>query len=195
MTTTTRVLPSHIKEVKETARCLFDKSDVEHALDCMAESITDAVGDANPLFLCVVVGGIIPLGHLLIRLHFPLAVNYIHATRYLGDVKGGEELHFRSEPTCSLQGRTVIIVDDILDGGVTITGILDYCRKAGAKRTYSTVLVNKQREREANSLKQADFVGLQVQGTPYLFGYGMDYKEYLRNAPGIYAVDDRFLSS
>jgi len=85
-----------------------------------------------------------------------------------------------------LSGRVVVVVDDILDEGLTLTEILDWCRGAGAARVYSAVLVHKRHDRKPG-LRRADFTGLEVPDR-YVFGYGMDYRGYLRNAPGIFAV-------
>ena len=87
----------------------------------------------------------------------------------------------------SLEGRTVVVIDDILDGGVTLAGVLDMCHAQKALKVYSAVLVDKETTRLPGGLHQADFVGLTVPDR-YVFGYGLDYKGYLRNAPGIFAV-------
>ena len=108
-------LPNHIKKVFEKATCIYSAEEVNAALDRMAESITEVVADSNPVFLCVVIGGIIPLGNLLPRLNFPLEVDYIHATRYESGLVG-KELQWKALPSVSLKNRTVVIVDDILDG-------------------------------------------------------------------------------
>ncbi len=81
----------------------------------------------------------------------------------------------------------MLVVDDILDEGLTLQAILDSCREAGASDVHSAVLVKKLHERNVGI--DADYVGLEVEDR-YVFGYGMDYKEYLRNAPGIFAVKD-----
>ena len=86
----------------------------------------------------------------------------------------------------SLEDRVVLVADDILDEGLTLHEILEYCREAGAREVYSAVLVEKQRARDPG-IRSADFTGLPVVDR-YVFGYGMDYKGYLRNARGIYAV-------
>lgn len=179
-------LPSHIREVYAKATCLYTKQDVEAALDKMAHDINLKLADTNPIFLCLVVGGIIPLGNLLPRLDFPLEVDYIHATRYRSGTRGGE-VQWKAEPSRSLQGRTIVVVDDILDGGLTLASILDHCKEKGAAKVFSAVLVDKRHPREPGGLAKADFTGLVVDDH-YVFGYGMDYKEYLRNAPGIFAV-------
>lgn len=179
-------LPDDIRDIFAKATCLYSRAQVDDALDQMADNISQVLQDQNPLFLCVVVGGIVTLGNLLPRLDFPLEVDYIHATRYRGETSGGE-LHWKAKPTTSLQGRTILLVDDILDSGITLQEIIRYCQEQGAKAVYSAVLVDKHDARQPEGLQQADFVGLKV-GNEFVFGYGMDYKEYLRNAPGIFAV-------
>ncbi|MFP3365919.1 phosphoribosyltransferase family protein, partial [Pseudoalteromonas sp. SIMBA_148] len=83
-------------------------------------------------------------------------------------------------------GRDVVIVDDILDEGGTLAASLEYCREAGARSVSSCVLVDKKHDRKAYPGFKADFCGLDVEDR-FLFGFGMDYKGYWRNAPGIYA--------
>lgn len=179
-------IPEDIQTVFEEASCIYSKEAVEKALDKMALEITEAVSDAYPIFLCVVVGGMIPFGSLLTRMFFPLEINYIHASRYTGTVGG--ELVWKAKPSCSLQGRTIVIVDDILDSGLTLCEIIKFCEAEKAKKIYTSVLVDKHHAREPQGLQKADFTGLTVDGYQYVFGYGMDYRGYLRNAPGIFAI-------
>ena len=175
-----------IQNVFDKADCLHNLEAVENALDNMAIAITQQLKDSNPLIICVMVGALIPAGHLLTRLNFPLEVDYIHATRYRDQIRGGD-LHWLVEPRQPLKNRTVLIVDDILDGGITLAAIIDYCKQAEAAEVLTAVMVNKVREREPGGDFIPDFVGLETEDR-YLFGFGLDYKGYLRNAPGIYAV-------
>lgn len=179
-------IPTKIKEVYEKSSCLFTTNEVEAALDRMAIKIHAELNEKNPVIICVMIGGLVPLGNLLHRLDFPLEVDYVHATRYRGDITGGD-IHWKVKPTTNLEGRTVLIVDDILDGGVTLAAIIAEIEAMGAAKVYSAVLVDKFRKRVPNGLQKADFVGLEVEDH-YIFGYGMDYNEYLRNAPGIFVV-------
>lgn len=184
-------IPTHVKEVYQKAICLYSKEQVENALAKMAKEIHDELCDSNPLFLCVMVGGMIPASGILAHIDFPLELDYIHATRYQGQTRGGQ-IAWKNEPSTDLAGRTVLIIDDILDGGITLNEIQQYCQKKGANKIYTAVLVDKQGVRLPNGLEKADFTGLYVDDY-YVFGYGMDYKNYLRNAPGIYAVSKEFL--
>ena len=180
------ILPSHIREVLAKSTCLYSKIEVEAALDKMADEINQRLSHENPIFLCVVVGGIVPLGNLLPRIDFPLEVDYIHATRYQNKTSG-KELVWKATPQSSLKNRTVLIVDDILDGGITLAEIVKYCQDKGARSVLTAVLVDKKNARLPQGLSHADFCGLRVDNH-YVFGYGMDYKGYLRNAPGIYMI-------
>lgn len=174
----------HIRQVRAEADCLFNSEQTEAALDSLAEKITSRHRENNPLLVCVMNGGLIVAGCLLSRLDFPMEQDYLHATRYRGETRGGE-LNWLVEPQHSLEDRHVLIVDDILDEGYTLAAVADYCRKAGAKSVETLVLVEKMHGRKQGI--QADYVGLQAEDR-YLFGYGMDYRGFLRNAPGIFAV-------
>jgi hypoxanthine phosphoribosyltransferase len=113
-------------------------------------------------------------------------VDYVHATRY-GHETNGTNLNWTVRPQLELKGRTVLLLDDILDEGVTLAAIADYCRQQGAADVFMAALVEKLHLRKVTPGMKADFTGIEV-GDRFLFGYGLDYKGYWRNAPGIYAV-------
>lgn len=168
----------------EQADILHSEAEVEAALDRMAEDITARLSGKNPLLLCTMIGGVVITGKLLTRLHFPLTIDYIHASRYRGETSGAD-LHWIARPTESLAGREVLIIDDIFDEGLTMKALIEYCEKDGAAGVHSAVLVEKKCSKRCDF--EVDFLGLYVEDR-YVFGYGMDYKGYLRNANGIYAV-------
>ncbi|VVC75888.1 Hypoxanthine-guanine phosphoribosyltransferase [Aquicella siphonis] len=177
-----------IHSVLEKAECLYSFDEINQALDRMAKEISLKLKNANPLILCVMTGALIPTGHIATRLHFPVEIDYLHVTRYRGTNRGGD-LHWLVEPRKNLEGRTVLIIDDIMDGGLTLSAIIDYCNQAKAKAVYTAVMVSKKRTREPGVNFEPDFVGVETEDK-YLFGFGLDYNEYLRNVPGIYAATD-----
>ncbi len=179
-------IPKHIREVYAKSTCLYSNEQINVALEKMAKEIHERLSESNPIILCVMIGGLVPLGNLLPHLDFPMELDYVHATRYRGKTVG-TELEWLVKPRSDLTDRTVLIVDDILDGGITLAAIIEYCKQQGAKEVLSAVLVDKHHKRVENGLDHADFVGLEVDDH-FIFGYGMDYNEYLRNAPGIYQV-------
>lgn len=168
------------------AEQLFDPERIEAAVDRMAARISADLAERDPILICVMNGGLVPAGMLLTRLSFPLRVDYLHASRYRGRTFG-TDLDWKKHHELALRGETLLIVDDILDEGYTLEAVLDYCRRQGAAEVRSAVLVKKRHDRGAGL--EADYVGLDVPDR-YVFGYGMDYKGYWRNAPGIYAASD-----
>ena len=172
-----------IRSIQDTADELYNVDQLETALNAMASSINTDLADTNLLVLCVLNGGIITAGKLLTRLTFPLTLDSINASRYQNKTSGGS-IEWLLEPKTPLSGRTILLIDDILDEGITLSAIKDYCIKKGAESVYSAVLLDKSIGKSKPIT--ADYVGLPVENR-YLFGYGLDYKGYLRNAPGIYA--------
>jgi hypoxanthine phosphoribosyltransferase len=177
---------NELEQVRNSAVLLYDAQAVDRALDRMAQEITQTLGDQKPVVLCVLTGGIIPAGHILTRLPFLLEIDYVHATRYQGSTTG-KDVRWHSAPGISLKGRVVLVLDDILDEGHTLQEVIDYCRQQQAERIYSAVLVEKQHERRRAGVA-ADFAGLQVDDR-YVFGFGMDYRGYMRNLNAIYALN------
>lgn len=180
-------VPPDIARVREQADTIHDAAAVRVALDAMAAAVTERLAEANPVILAVVMGGLLPAAWLTERLRFPFEMDYIHATRYRGATRGAA-LHWQARPRTALDGRSVLLVDDILDEGVTLAGVVAECRRLGAAEVLTAVLTEKQHDRNRTGLK-ADFVGLEVPDR-YVFGCGLDYKHYWRQLPAIYALPD-----
>ncbi|MEC7875806.1 MAG: hypoxanthine-guanine phosphoribosyltransferase [Pseudomonadota bacterium] len=173
------------QKVLKEAELLYTTSEINEVIDDISVAITSELEKTNPIIIPIMIGGLIMAGQLIPKLNFPLQIDYAHATRYAGGVHGGK-LTWLKKPDKSLIGRTILLVDDILDEGVTLSEIIKYCYSNGAKNVLTAVLVQKVLgNKEFN--QNIDFVGVSVPNV-YVFGYGMDYCEYHRNAAGIYAV-------
>ena len=151
-------------------------------------SVSDDLAESNPLVLCVMNGGLFLTAEVLKRVDFPLQVNYVHATRYQDELQGGqmEWIHF---PVDKVKGRQILIIDDILDIGITLKAIQQACVDAGASDVKSLILALKLHDRRIDGVT-ADYIGVEVDDR-YVFGCGMDYKGYHRNLRGIYAVNEQ----
>ncbi len=174
-----------IDRVLADAEQLYGRREVDEAFDRMAAAITDRLGQRRPLLLCAMTGGMVPTAMLLPRLAFPLQVDYLHLTRYGARTAGGT-LQWVKRPPAYLRNRVVLLIDDLLDHGLTLGAAVDACAEMGAAEVLTAVLVIKDVANRPG-LATTDFHGL---ATPdrYLFGYGMDYKTWWRNGPGIYAA-------
>lgn len=172
-------------QILERAECLFSADQVTLALDKMAKPIHQEYRDKNPLVLCVMKGGVFTACSLLQRLQFPLECDFLQVTRYRESTRGGE-IEWRVKPNVNLQDRHVLIVDDILDEGVTLQEIIRYCQAEKAGSVKVAVLTHKIHNRNVSGV-EADYVALEIPDR-YVFGCGMDYKGYFRNINGIYAI-------
>ncbi len=172
------------REVLAAAELICPAGQVADAVRRVAQEISAALGDANPLVLSVMGGAVVFTGQLLPQLRFPLDFDYVHVSRY-GDATRGGELRWIAAPREAIEGRTVLVLDDILDEGVTLAAIRRRMLESGALACYAAVFADKDIGREKPIA--ADFVGIRLPNR-YVFGFGMDISGAWRNLPEIYAV-------
>ena len=173
-------------QILEGADVVCTEQEVAAAVRRLAGEITAELSERQPLVLSVMGGGVVFTGQLLPLLRFPLEFDYIHVTRYRGTTRGGM-IEWKVEPRRSLAGRNVLVLDDILDEGHTLSAIRERLLQQGATAFYSAVFADKAIGRSKPI--QADFVGVTVPNR-YVFGFGMDVEGAWRNLPAIYAVKE-----
>lgn len=181
MTTSTPSLATALAD----ADLLFDRAALESVIADMGRRIDAALDGERAVFLTVMNGGLIFGGHLALAIRTDVEFDYVHATRYRG-ATSGNELCWLREPAVDMDGRTVLLVDDILDEGHTLKAVRDDCLRRGASRVLVVTLCTKRHDRLAEGIT-ADFNGVELPDR-YVFGFGMDYYEQGRNLPGIYAL-------
>lgn len=173
------------ERMRDAADCIHAPAVVQDAVSRLAGTVTTAYAEQDPLVLCVMVGGLRFTSDLLGHLHFPLELDYLQVSRYRLGTRGGE-LDWRRYPSASLRDRAVLIVDDILDEGVTLEAVVQHCQDVGAASVATAVLVDK---RLPERVLEADYFALEAPNR-YLFGEGMDFRGYGRNLRGIWALPE-----
>ncbi|MEO8409167.1 MAG: hypoxanthine-guanine phosphoribosyltransferase [Propionivibrio sp.] len=176
----------HAKDLLAVADLIHSAEAVATAVRRVAAEVTERLGASNPLVLCVMSGGVPFAGHLMTQLDFPLEFDYLHVTRYGQDTLGGA-LSWRSAPWTPVKGRTVLVLDDILDEGLTLAAIVARMQELGAKTCYTAVATDKLNGKQKPI--KADFVALTVPDR-FVFGFGMDVRGQYRNLPAIYAMKE-----
>ncbi len=183
-----------MEATKQKARQILAEAELIHsaeavtaALDQLAAAITTRLEAAYPLVLTVMGGAVVFAGQLIPRLPFPLECDYVHASRY-GKATRGNALQWVRDAHAQVAGRTVLLLDDILDEGITLAAIHARLLECGASQVLIAVLADKQIGR-AKPIT-ADFVGLTLPNR-YVFGCGMDVEGLWRNLPAIYAMRER----
>ncbi len=175
------------KEILNAADEICSAAVVSKAVIRLADEITASIGDTHPLVLSVMGGAVVFTGQLLPLLHFPLDFDYIHASRYGNDLRGAD-ITWKVLPSARVDQRTVLVLDDILDHGVTMAAIRERVLALGARQFYCAVLADKMLD--IAKPVTANFVGLTLPNR-FVFGYGMDVHGAWRNLPAIYAVKEK----
>jgi hypoxanthine phosphoribosyltransferase len=170
----------------DEAESLFDAEAVRAAVARMAGEISARLSEDFPVVLSVMGGAAVFTGQLLPLLRFPLEFGAIEVTRYNNDIQG-REITWRLPPRDNVRGRVVLVVDDILDEGITLAAIRMRLVEMGARSVLTAVFADKDIGRSKPIL--ADFVGVTVPNR-YVFGFGMDAYGLWRNLPAIYALKD-----
>jgi hypoxanthine phosphoribosyltransferase len=173
------------QQMLENAELVFSEADVRAAIRRLADEISRDLAGHTPLVMCVMGGAVVFAGQLLPLLGFPLEFDYVQASRYHNGTSG-RHLVWKVAPGESVRGRTVLLLDDILDEGHTLSAVREKCLQAGAERVVIAVLTEK--DTGLDKPVSADFVGLHVPNR-YVFGCGMDVHGWWRNLPAIYALD------
>lgn len=174
-----------LADAMQRAERLHTRASLDVAIARMGADITTKLDGERAAFLTVMNGGMFFAVPLALAINGDLEFDYVHVTRY-GDGTVGHEIEWLHRPKAKLAGRTVLLVDDILDEGYTLTALRDYCVAARAERVLIAVLCVKQHDRRVPGLA-ADFAGVEVPDR-YVFGYGLDYYGQGRNLPDIYAL-------
>jgi hypoxanthine phosphoribosyltransferase len=180
----TTSLPS-LAQALAHADVLFEHAELETVIADLGRRIDAALDGERAVFLTVMNGALMFAGQLALSIRTDLEFDYVHATRYRG-ATAGSDLCWLREPQAALAGRTVLLVDDILDEGHTLKAVRDDCMKRGAKRVLIASLCRKLHDRCVEGIA-SDFNGVELPDR-YVFGYGMDYHEQGRNLPAIYAL-------
>jgi hypoxanthine phosphoribosyltransferase len=179
--------PDEARVILAEADLLVSAEKSALAVRRVADEITRDLADSNPLVLAVMGGAVVFTGQLLPQLQFPLDFDYLHVSRY-GDVTTGGELAWLVEPRAEVTDRVVLVVDDILDEGITLAEIKSRLLAQGANAVYTAVFAEKDLERPGHVKPiRADYCGVELPNR-YVFGYGMDVKGAWRNLPAVYAV-------
>lgn len=181
-------IADEIEHVRRTARELCTAEEVREALDRMAMHIASDLARKRPVVVAIMHGGAFAAVHLCARFDFAHEFDYVHVGRYGAGLSGGD-LTWIVRPKATYRGRVILLVEDVVDKGLTLAAVQAEMGRIGAAELRTAVLVRKAGDSDGRRPK-VDYVGLEA-GPDYLFGCGMDYKGYWRNLPSLFVVDRR----
>lgn len=170
-----------------TLECLIPREVVARRVAELAGEIGRASADVADLSVVVLLNGALIFAADLVRqLNVPLTMDTLAVASYEQGHSTGL-VAFRSPLKLNPEGRDMLVVDDILDSGLTLRRVMDSLRSAGAARVRSCVLLDKAAPRHPEGLARADFTAFQVPDK-FIVGYGLDADERYRNLPDVMAL-------
>ena len=167
------------------AELLVSEQTIKQSVKKIATEISDSLKDEQPIFVILMNGGLGLYGLLNQYVNIYYEVNYIHPSRYDASINGSE-LRWLKKPDNSFSNRTLLLIDDVFDKGVTLREAVKECKKSGATKVFTAVLVEKQVTDREKTI-DVDFTALKLPDK-FLIGAGMDYQGMFRNLKDIYAL-------
>ena len=165
-------------------RQLLSKDELEAGVRRMARQISDLYGHRPLTIVGVLTGSVVLLADLIRLLNMPLRVGVVQASSYRGMERG--ELSVNADLMPDIQGRDVLLIDDILDSGHTLSRLVMVIQQMGATTVRSAVLLRKQGQQKVDF--EPDFVGFEIPDE-FVVGYGLDHNDAYRNLSFVAALD------
>ena len=172
-------------QVRDKTFSLFIKAnEINVAVEEIAAQINLEMKDKNPLFLVILNGAFIFASDLLKKINIPCEVSFVKLSSYIGTKSTSvvrELIGLDQVP----EGRTVVILEDIIDTGITMGVTTEKLKKLGAKEVRIATLLFKPEAFKMNF--EIDYIGIKIPND-FIVGYGLDYNGYGRNYPEIYKI-------
>jgi len=163
-------------------KILFDEETLHSKIKELGQKITKDYQGKNPIMICILRGAVLFLSDLIKNIDEPVEIDFLSLSSYGDSTKSSGIVRIRKDIDSNIQNRHVIVVEDIVDSGLTLQYIHDYLMKHKPISVKTCVLLDKP---EAHQIEMnLDYVGFEV-GNEFVVGYGLDYAEKYRNLPYI----------
>lgn len=174
--------------MEEKLKLLFSKAQIEEAVSRLASEISRDYEGRRPLLIGVLKGAFVFLADLIRKLKIPVEVDFVRLSSYgLGSESSGQ-VKFTKEFEMEIEGRDVIVVEDIVDTGLSLKVLLEALKERNPKSLKVCCLLDKKFRRKTPV--QVDYVGFEIE-EGFVVGYGIDYAEKYRELPEIYVVEGK----
>lgn len=164
---------------------LFSEEMIEERIRELGKQISKDYAGKEIRLICVLRGGSVFFCELAKRITVPVTFDFISVSSYGNTTESGNQIRIRKDLDESIEGQDVIVVEDIIDTGKTLTKLMELLRQRGAKSLRLAALLDKKERRQAAI--EADYVGFEIDDG-FVVGYGLDYAQKYRNLPYIGVV-------
>ncbi|MCQ2216063.1 MAG: hypoxanthine phosphoribosyltransferase [Bacteroidales bacterium] len=175
---------ARVKVLDKEFETSIPESTILKNIEAVADKMNKELADKNPLMVCVLNGAFMFAADLMKNLSFPCQISFVKVASYSGTTSTGTIKHLIGLNE-EIAGRTVVLIEDIVDTGVTIKGLKEQVLGMGAKEVKIATLLFKPESciKEINP----EYVGMSIPND-FIIGYGLDYDGYGRNLRDIYSI-------
>ncbi|MBP3411121.1 MAG: hypoxanthine phosphoribosyltransferase [Clostridia bacterium] len=168
----------------DIAKVLISEEQLSKRIREMAAEISRDYAGKNPTMICILKGAVMFYTDLLRQVSIPLTMDFMAVSSYGNKTKSSGEVEIRKDLSTSIEGKHVVIVEDIVDSGFTLSYLSRMLASRGAASVKLCTLLDKPARRAPGITLKSDYSGFVV-GDEFVVGYGLDYAEYYRNLPYI----------
>lgn len=166
---------------------LFTREDIQKRTEELGKELSEVYKDKNLLVVSLLKGSFIFTADLVRELSIPVRIEFMTTSSYGHGEESSGTVKVIQDLNVDLSDYDVLIVDDIVDSAITMTGVIDHLSKKNPKSIKSCVLLDKPERRRVDY--DADYVGFQIPDK-FIVGYGLNYGDYFRNIPYVFAFVD-----
>lgn len=177
-----------LNDIKEV---LYSEEVIQNKVKELGDAISKDYEGKNPLVICVLKGAFMFMADLVKRVTVPLELDFMAVSSYGASTKSSGVVKIIKDLDVSVEGRHVIIVEDIIDSGLTLSYLIDVLERRNALSTSVVALFNKPARRTVDL--QPDYTGFEIPDA-FIVGYGLDFAEKYRNLPFIGVLKEEVYS-
>jgi len=170
---------------KYDLRPLLDRDQIQRRMMELAEQISRDYRGKEILFICILKGAFVFLADLMRHIDLPIQVDFIGLASYGSEMVSSGQIRITRESSIPIEGKDVIVIEDIIDSGRTLKFLADELRTRKPRSLRICCLLDKKSRREVEF--EADYVGFDIEDL-FVVGYGLDVNEQFRNLPSIHYV-------
>jgi hypoxanthine phosphoribosyltransferase len=164
---------------------LFSREQIASVVKDLADQISKDYGTKELVLVCVLKGAFIFLSDLVRHLQIPVQIDFVRLASYGSGMKTTGMIEITKDVEISIEGKDVLIIEDIIDSGRTLQFLKDRLSLSNPLSVKICALLDKKARREVEI--EADYLGIEVDNV-FVVGYGIDFNETYRNLPEIYYV-------
>ncbi|NTW70774.1 MAG: hypoxanthine phosphoribosyltransferase [Eubacteriaceae bacterium] len=171
---------------------LIEENILKNRVKELAAQLSEEYKGKNPLIICVLKGAVLFMSDLIQNMSIPLEIDFMATTSYGSGTKSSGEVRILKDLDKSVDNRDLIIVEDIVDSGLTLSYLIKIFNDRHTKSVKVCTLLDKPDRRSAEV--KIDYIGFEVPDE-FVVGYGLDYDEKYRNLPFIGILKEEIYSN